>query len=94
VHLSEPGDTRVLAIDLRLALDDPLAALGEHGRRLALFGEAEALARTLDDRARLGRVLAKMAQVLRVTGDFDSAMAAGRQARELAVECGDSALQA
>ena len=92
-HLPEDGDTRVLAIELRLALDGSLSALGEHGRRLALLGEAEALARALDDRARLGRVLAQMAHVLRITGDHDGAMATGQQALELAVELGDSALQ-
>ena len=92
-HLPEHGDTRVLAIDLRLALGCPLSALGEYGRRLALLGEAEVLARALDDRARLGRVLAGMAIVLRMTGDHDGAMAAGQQALELAVALGDSALQ-
>ena len=64
-HLPAHGDTRGLAIELRLALSHPLHLLGESGRRLALLGEAEALARALDDRARLGRVLAEMAQVLR-----------------------------
>ena len=84
----------MLAIDLRLALGDALTQLGEHGRRLALLGEAEALARALDDRARLGRVLASMALVLRITGDLDGAMAASRQALDLAVTLGDRALQA
>ncbi len=79
-HLPEDGDTRVLAIELRLALDRPLTPLGENGRRLALLGEAEALARALDDRARLGRVLASMAHVLRLTGDPEGAIAAGQQA--------------
>ncbi len=92
-HLPEHDDTRGLAIELRLDLGDALSAIGEHRRRLALFGEAEALARTLDDRARLGRVLASMAVVLMQTGDHDSAMAAGRQALELAVDLGESALQ-
>ena len=92
-HLSEDGDTRVLALDLRLAMDGPLNALGETGRRLALLGEAEALARALDDRARLGRVLASMAFVLRQTGDSDGAIAAGQQALELATAVGESALQ-
>jgi len=92
-HLPEHGDTRVRAIELRLAVDGPLTALGEYGRRLALLGEAEALARALDDRARLGRVLAQMAQVRRITGDADGAIAAGQQAFELAAELGDSALQ-
>ena len=92
-HLPESGDTRELAIELRLAVDLPLSALGENGRRLALLGEAEALARALDDQARLGRVLARIAQERRITGDADGAMAAGRQALELAAALGDSALQ-
>jgi class 3 adenylate cyclase/tetratricopeptide (TPR) repeat protein len=92
-HLPEPGDTRVLAIELRLALNRPLTALGEHGRRLALLGEAEALARARDDRARLGQVLAEMAHVLMSTGDHDGTIAAGRQALELAAALGESALQ-
>src|SRR4029434_885254 len=67
-HLPEDGDTRWLALDLRLALGDPLSALGEHRRRLDLLGEAEAIARALDDRARLGRVLVGMAHVCRIIG--------------------------
>src|SRR5262249_1799893 len=58
-----------------------------------LLGEAEALARALDDRVRLGRVLTMMATVLPVTGDYDGAMAAVQQALEIAVERGDSVLQ-
>jgi class 3 adenylate cyclase/tetratricopeptide (TPR) repeat protein len=92
-HLPEPCDTRVLALELRLALDRPLDALGAYGRCLALLGEAEALARALNDRARLGRVLARMANVLRETGDLHGAIAAGQQALELATELGESALQ-
>ena len=92
-HLPEDGDTRVLALDLRLALVRPLNSLGEPERRLALLGEAEALARALDDRARLGRVLASVAFVLRQTGDSDGAIAAGQQALALAAALGDSTLQ-
>jgi tetratricopeptide (TPR) repeat protein len=92
-HLPEDGDTRGLAVDLRLALGGSLNPLGEHGRRRALLGEAEALARALDDRARLGRVLAQLANVLRLTGDHDGALAAGQQALALAAALGDSALQ-
>jgi class 3 adenylate cyclase/tetratricopeptide (TPR) repeat protein len=92
-HLPEDGDTRRLAIDLRLALGGPLRPLGEFGRLLALVGEAEVLARALDDRARLGRVLANMGQLHRITGDNASATAAGQQALELASELGESALQ-
>jgi tetratricopeptide (TPR) repeat protein len=93
-HLPERGDTRVLAIEIRLTLGNALTQLGEHRQRLALLGEAEALARALDDQARLGWVLASMALALRITGDPDGAMAASRQALDIAVALGDRALQA
>jgi tetratricopeptide (TPR) repeat protein len=92
-HLPQQRDTHEQAIDLRLALGGALGLLGEYGRRLTLLGEAEALARALDDRARLGRVLARMAIILRITGAPDGTMAAGQQALALAVELGDRALQ-
>ena len=62
-------------------------------RYLALLGEAEALARALDDRALLGRVLASTARVLRQTGDHGGAIVVGQQAFELAAALGESALQ-
>jgi tetratricopeptide (TPR) repeat protein len=92
-HLPEPGDTQGLAIDLRLALAYALNSLGEYARHLALLGEAEALARALDDQGRLGRILAQMASVLRIKGAPDGAMTASQQALALAVALGDSALQ-
>jgi tetratricopeptide (TPR) repeat protein len=92
-HLPEDGDTRALALELRLALGGPLFVLGENGRCLALLGEAEALARALDDRPRLVLVLARMAQLLRTTGDPNGAIKSGRQALDLAAALGDSALQ-
>jgi tetratricopeptide (TPR) repeat protein len=92
-HLPEHSDTRVLAFDLRLALGDTLTQLGEYGRCRTLLGEAEILARALDDRSRLGRVLAQIANGLRTTGDLDSALTAGQQALDLAVELDESALQ-
>jgi class 3 adenylate cyclase/tetratricopeptide (TPR) repeat protein len=93
LHLPESGTTRILAIDLRLALGGALSLLGEYGRRLTLLGEAEALARGLADRVRLGRVLAGMASVLMTTGDHDGAIAVGQQALALAAALGESALQ-
>jgi class 3 adenylate cyclase/tetratricopeptide (TPR) repeat protein len=92
-HLPEPGDTQGLALELRLALGRSLTALGEYGRCLALLDEAEALAKALDDRARLGRVLAQMVLVRRDRGDYNGAIAAGQQALALATALGDSALQ-
>jgi class 3 adenylate cyclase/tetratricopeptide (TPR) repeat protein len=93
-YLPEDGDTRGLAFGLRLALGGTLFVLGEYRRDLTLLSEAEALARALDDRVRLGWVLAQMAGVLRITGDLHGAIAADRQALELAATLGDSALQA
>ena len=49
-HLPENGDTREQAIELRIALGSSLFRLGEHRPYLNLLGEAEALARALDDR--------------------------------------------
>ena len=92
-HLPDHGDTRVQAIDLRLTMGGALSARGEHRRRLALLREAEALARALDDRTRLGRVLAGMAHALMVTGDHAGAIAAGQQALELATALGECVLQ-
>ena len=57
------------------------------------MGEAEALARALNDRVRLVRVLAEMTQVRRITGDLAGALAAGQQAWAHAVTCGDRAVQ-
>jgi class 3 adenylate cyclase/tetratricopeptide (TPR) repeat protein len=92
-HLPEDGHTQGQVIELRHALASALSHLGEYGRCRALLGEAETLARSLGDRARLGRVLATMADVLRLTGDPDGAIAAGQQALELAAGLGESTLQ-
>jgi class 3 adenylate cyclase/tetratricopeptide (TPR) repeat protein len=92
-HLPEPCDIRRWALELRLALHRPLDALGAYERCLALLGEAEALARALNDRTQLGQVLARMANVLRETRDLNGAIAVGQQALALAAELGERALQ-
>jgi tetratricopeptide (TPR) repeat protein len=92
-YLDEPHDSRALAIDLRLALVRTLVLLGEHRRLLTLLDEAEALARTLDDRPRLVQVLAGMTLARRTTRAMDSALAAGEEALALATALGESALQ-
>jgi tetratricopeptide (TPR) repeat protein len=92
-HLPDTSDTRELAIDLRLDLGDVLISLGEPGRSTALFREAEALARALDEHAHLARVLTMMATVYRITGDHAGAIAVGQQAFALATAHGDLALQ-
>jgi tetratricopeptide (TPR) repeat protein len=92
-HLPESGDTRRLALEIRLAMARPLRHLGEYGRQLTLLAEAEVLAWALDDRVRLVRVLALKVNTLNMTGDPDGAIATGRQALELATALGDSTLQ-
>jgi predicted ATPase len=92
-HLPKDGQTRGLALELRVALAGALAALAEWGRCLALLGEAEVLARALDDQAWLVRVLAQIGVVHRQTGDHDGAIGAGRQALALAAALGNGALQ-
>jgi predicted ATPase len=92
-HRPDTPDTGVTTIELYNRLGAMLSVLGEHKRSLALLGEAEARARQLDDRARLGWVLSRMVTVRRIVGDLDGAMAAGRQALELAATLGDPALR-
>jgi tetratricopeptide (TPR) repeat protein len=92
-HLPESGDTRRLALEIRLAMARPLRHLGEYGRPLTLLDEAETLARALDDRVRLVRVLTLKVNTLNLTGDPDGAIAMGRQALALAAALGDSTLQ-
>jgi tetratricopeptide (TPR) repeat protein len=92
-HLPESGDTRMLDLEIRLAVGRPLRAMGEHRRQLILIGEAETLARALDDRVRLVRVLTLKVNALNMAGDPDGAIATGQQALELAAALGDSALQ-
>ena len=91
-HLPEHGDTRELAIDLRLALGNSLSDTGRVWAVSRSVGRGRGPGPGLDDRARLGRVLARMAVSLRRTGDSDGALAAGQQALELAAALGDQRL--
>jgi len=88
-HLPETADTRALAVELRRSLALILTMHGEHQKSLRLLGEAEVLARQLDDRAPLGRVLYVMSYTSRELGDLDGAIAAGQQALALAATLGD-----
>src|SRR5262245_17330312 len=82
-HLPETPDTRALAVGLRCTLGVLLTDRGEYQRSLTLLGEAEALARELDDRAELGRVLSTMSYAGRELGDLEGASAVGEQALEV-----------
>jgi DNA-binding NtrC family response regulator/tetratricopeptide (TPR) repeat protein len=93
-HVSESPTRTALAIDLRLDLGGGvLGALGEYQRDLALMSEAEALARGLHDQGRLGRVLVRKTQLLRMTADHRGAIATGQQALALAATLDDRIMQ-
>jgi tetratricopeptide (TPR) repeat protein len=57
-HLPESQETSEQAINLRIEMRNVLIALGDFGRIFELLGEAEALAKTLEDPRRLGWVSA------------------------------------
>ena len=90
-HLPEYPNTGVLAIELHNRLGALLSLVGEHARSLALLGEAETRARRLNDRARLGWALSRVVTVRMIVGDVDGALAASREALELATSLGDPA---
>ena len=92
-HLPDTPDTRGLAITLRLDLGGELSRVGEYGKSLALLREAEALARSRDDQARLAWVLARVTLLLRWRAEFADAIAVGQEALALATARGDLALQ-
>ena len=93
-HLSEQRDTRVPALDLRLALHPALYPSGDHGRLLAYLCEAEALAAALNDTRRLGHVSSFLAQHFYLMGAHDQAIAAAQRALALATASGDGVLRA
>jgi tetratricopeptide (TPR) repeat protein len=93
-HLPASRETREQAIDLRFDLRSSLLPLGEYERMLDYLREAEMLAEALDDRGRLGHVLAYLVNYFLVIGDLNRAIASGQQALALAAALGDVALQA
>jgi class 3 adenylate cyclase/tetratricopeptide (TPR) repeat protein len=93
-HLPESRATQEQAIDLRLALRDPLWYLGEISQVLDRLREAATIAETLDDQPRLGRVSVYMCRYYREMGDHDSAVKTGQHALAVAETLRDVALQA
>ena len=93
-HLPEQRDTIEQAIDLRLALRTALRPLGEFGRILVYLHEAEALAETLDDPRRLGRVSALSGKPFLPMGEHDQAIATAQRALALAAASGEVVLHA
>jgi tetratricopeptide (TPR) repeat protein len=92
-HLPETRETLEQAIDLRFDLRTSLHPLGEFERILGCLREAEGLARTLDDRRRLGQLSVYMCHTLRETGHPTEALAFGQNAQAIAEALGDVPLR-
>jgi class 3 adenylate cyclase/tetratricopeptide (TPR) repeat protein len=93
-HLPADRDAAVLAVDLRRTLANVFLNLAQYQRGVALLGEAEALARRLDDPTPLRSVLASMSRARRASGDSDGAIAAASEAVAMADASGDAVGQA
>jgi class 3 adenylate cyclase/tetratricopeptide (TPR) repeat protein len=92
-HLPEQQETTAQAIDLRCDLRNSLMPLGEYEQIGDYLRQAETLAEGLQDRRRLGRLAAYMAQYLWATVHHQRAVEVGQRARALATELGDLSLQ-
>ena len=92
-RLPASRETVECAIEVRFQLHGSLSMLGESRRSLAYLREAEAFAEKLQDRGRLGRVVANMTYALGSLGDLDSAIDAGERARAIAAALDDPALR-
>ena len=92
-ELPEGREKLELGVDLRCELRTVLFPLGGHERILDELRTAEALADQLGDGARMARVVAYLADGLRLRGDHERALACGRRALAIVEEHGDLALQ-
>ena len=92
-RLPDSEASRALGVDLRLEMRGALTALGEFARVQQRLTEAEALARTLADEIRLGRVCAYQTSYYRQIGDHPRALQAGQQALRIGEERGDLGLR-
>lgn len=81
------------SIDLRFALRNSLAALGEHAQVLDHLRAAETAAEALGDRRRLGWVCTYRTNSLYFVGQNEAALASGERARSLAEDLGDVRLR-
>jgi tetratricopeptide (TPR) repeat protein len=92
-QLPKNADTAAQCIDLRLELRAALAPIGEYDRMLAVLTQAEVLARSLGDSARLGAILSFLTNFFALRGDFERAITHGEDARRITAGLGDPALR-
>jgi class 3 adenylate cyclase/tetratricopeptide (TPR) repeat protein len=92
-HLPHGPSATEAAIDVRFDLRTALTPLGYHERIGEHLREAERLARELDDKRRLARVSAYLADYFRQLGEHAEAIATGERARAIACRLGDVPLE-
>ena len=92
-HLPDDPANLEQAIDVRLDLRNALMPLGDRARIFRTLIEAEALARRLGDRGRLGWVCGYLTPYLWGIGEYGRALETGRLALDTAVAKGDTALE-
>ena len=92
-HLPKSPEALAQATDLLIDLYHALLPLGDGPRAAPYLREAEAFARALDDRVRLGWILAYATNCAWLSGDSARAVAYGAQALALAETLGDLTLQ-
>jgi predicted ATPase/class 3 adenylate cyclase len=90
-HLPETAVNADRGIDIRLGLRVALLASGELLQVRSYLEQAEALARSLDDRWRLMPIIISRATILVNLGALDQAVEAGLQGCSLAEHMGDAA---
>ncbi len=92
-RLPETRETAELTIDIHLDLRNALLPLGEWVRIREHLHEAEALARTLGDQQRLGRIATFLAIRCLGSGDYDEALRFGQEALTIARTLGERSIE-
>jgi len=92
-RLPQSGKVMTQAIDLRFSLRTSLSPLGEFHRSFELLREAETIATTLNDQARLARVFTFKALYYWSTGQQDRTLEAAEQALATAQSVGEAPAQ-
>ena len=83
---------REQTLDVLFQLRWSLVPLGEYGKLAESLRRARALAEALDDPLRLGEISQSMTNYLRLVGDCEGALDAGRRARALGATLGNRTL--
>lgn len=92
-RLARAGERPDEAIDLRIDLRNSLNPLGELDRIFRYLGEAQAIAESVDDRPRLGRVCAYMTNSLWMAAEHRRAVDCGHRALTITKHLDDTALE-